>query len=415
MYCEARSISVRRQNSRSPSVVRGSGCYLYDSGGKAYLDMSGGSGAANLGYGRREVIQAIQRQSELLIHTGWNIDNPQRHALVEKLARLIPFERASVMGAVTGAEAIEVALKIARAKTGRSSVLYFSNAFHGKTQGALAVSSNKLFRKHVPADAVDYPSFSLESCYADLDEDSSGWSISFRRHLDALKTRRELPAAIIVEPIQAAEGIHALPFWTLETILQLGIEYGVITIFDEIYTGFGRTGSPFVSRRGMLPDLLVVGKALGNGLPISAIIGDPQLVDLLTYSEHSSTFTFMPLACAVACTVADLYISERPWENADRMGGYLRNRLEQLAQDDPRITLVRGRGLMLACDVSDGEGAPQAVPMSVRLREKLEDLGVIVRTGGQRTSTVKMTPPLTITTAEIDKFVSSFSHALSFV
>ncbi|MGL3104089.1 aspartate aminotransferase family protein [Bradyrhizobium sp. BR 1432] len=415
MYCEARSISVRRQNSRSPSVVRGSGCYLYDSEGKAYLDMSGGSGAANLGYGRQEIIQAIQRQSELLIHTGWNIDNPHRHSLVERLARLVPFERASVMGAVTGAEGIEVALKIARAKTGRSSVLYFSNAFHGKTQGALAVSSNKLFRKHVSADAVDYPSVSLESCYADLDEDLSGWSSSFRTYLDALKARRQLPAAIIVEPIQAAEGIHALPFWTLETILQLGIEYGVITIFDEIYTGFGRTGSPFVSRPGMLPDLLVVGKALGNGLPISAIIGDPQLVDLLTYSEHSSTFTFMPLACAVACTVADLYLSERPWENADRIGGYLRSRLKQLAQEDPRITLVRGRGLMLACDVNDREGAQQSVPISVRLREKLEELGVIVRTGGQRASTVKMTPPLTITKAEIDKFVSSLSHALSSV
>lgn len=415
MYCEARSISVTRHNGKSPSMVRGAGCYLYDANGSAYLDMSGGSGAANLGYGRPELVQAIQRQSELLIHTGWNIDNPHRHSLIEKLARLVPFDRASVMGAVTGAEAIEVALKIARAKTGRNSVLHFGNAFHGKTQGALAVSSNKLFRKHIPADAVEYPCFSLESCYSDIGEDSSDWSTSFRRYLDALKAQGQLPAAIVVEPVQAAEGIHALPFWTLRTILQLGIEYGVITIFDEIYTGFGRTGTPFVSHREMLPDLLVVGKALGNGLPISAIIGAPELVDTLTYSEHSSTFTFMPLACALACTVVDLYLSERPWENASTVGGYLRSCLNQLAQDDPRITSIRGRGLMLACDVNDPEDARRAPPMSVRLRDKLEELGVIVRTGGQRSSTVKMTPPLTIAKADIDTFVTALRHALSSV
>jgi len=415
MFCEARSISVRRYNGKSPSVVRGTGCYLYDSKGNAYLDMSGGSGAANLGYGRQEIVQAIRHQAELLIHTGWNIDNPHRHALIEKLALLVPFERASVMGAVTGAEAIEVALKIARAKTGRNSVLYFSNAFHGKTQGALAVSSNKLFRKHIPADAVEYPCFSLESCYPDIGEDTSDWSSSFRRYIDTLEARDQLPAAILVEPIQAAEGIHPLPSWTLETILRVGMERGVITVFDEIYTGFGRTGDPFVSRQGMVPDLLVVGKALGNGLPISAIIGDPQLVDLLAYSEHSSTFTFMPLACAVACTVLDLYHSERPWENANSVGLHLRACLDRLAQQDSRITLVRGRGLMLACDVDDPEGAQQPQAMGVRLRDKLEELGVIVRTGGQRPSTIKLTPPLVISKKEIDIFVSAFSYALSSV
>jgi 4-aminobutyrate aminotransferase-like enzyme len=413
MFGEARSISVKRNNSMSPSMVRGAGCYLYDSDGKAYLDMSGGSGAANFGYQHKEIVKAIERQSAMLIHTGWNIDNPHRHSMVEKLANLVPFERASVMGAVTGAEAIEVALKIARAKTGRSSVLYFSNAFHGKTQGALAVSSNKLFRKHVPTDAPEYPCFSLEECYTNVAADLSNWSATFRRYLDALRAGQKLPAAIVVEPIQAAEGIHALPTWTLETILQAGREQGILTVFDEIYTGFGRTGDPFVSHAGLLPDLLVVGKALGNGLPISAVIGDPQLVDVLTFGEHSSTFTFMPLACAAACTVLDLYVAERPWENASSMGAYLRERLEQLAFRDSRISLIRGRGLMLAFDVDDPVSVVRSAPMSVRLREKLEQLGVIVRTGGRQPSTVKITPPLVITKTEVNDFIASLSSALS--
>ncbi|AWV02727.1 aspartate aminotransferase family protein [Burkholderia sp. JP2-270] len=410
MYTEALSISVKRSNPDAPSIVRGAGCHLFDEAGRSYLDMSGGSGAANLGYSRPEVIDAIQRQAECLIHTGWNIDNPQRHEMIRKLAHLLPYESASVMGGVTGAEGIEIAAKIARARTGRDKILYFGNAFHGKTQGALSVTANPAFRTHLAATLRDNPRFALDDTYEGGPQDFDRWTKAFRHHLGALKTGGELPAAILVEPIQAAEGIHPVPEPVLEAILAAGREFEVVTIFDEIYTGFGRTGTPFASHIDLKPDMIVIGKALGNGLPVSAVAGAPDLVDGIGYAEHSSTFTFSPLVCAVASRVLDIYLTEKPWEHATEMGAYLTGRLREVAAADARVSRIRGRGLMLAFDVVDEAAAS---PVIGPLRAKLEQAGVIVRTGGLRASTVKITPPLVIGKCEADAFIAILSGALA--
>ncbi|WP_416758029.1 aspartate aminotransferase family protein [Pseudomonas sp. BNK-6] len=404
MFTEAVAISVKRSAPSSPSVVRGKGCFLYDEQGKSFLDMSGGSGAANLGYQRDDLVEALKRQSELLIHTGWNIDNPQRHEVVAKLEGLVPYAQASVFAAVTGAEAIEVALKIARAATGRPGVMYFHNSFHGKTQGALSVTSNRGFRKHLAgSDSLQLTALALDY---DADQDPARaalWREQLAEDLRQAQQANRLPAALIIEPIQAAEGMYPVPLALLEAIVELGKTFGVITIFDEIYTGFGRTGTPFFSNPQLLPDLLVLGKALGNGLPISAVVGRPELVDCLGYAEHSSTFTLMPLACAVASKVLDIYHQEQPWEWAASNGAYLRQALEEQGAQDARLVNVRGRGLMLAFDF-EGQGQGGDV---LALRNRLLEHGVIVRTGGRNPATVKLTPPLSISRQEIQAFMQT--------
>ncbi|WP_025126809.1 aspartate aminotransferase family protein [Pseudomonas sp. PH1b] len=403
MFTEAVAISVRRSAPSSPSVIRGKGCFLYDEQGKSFLDMSGGSGAANLGYQRDDLVEVLKRQSELLIHTGWNIDNPQRHEVVAKLAGLVPYAQASVFAAVTGAEAIEVALKIARAATGRQGVVYFHNSFHGKTQGALSVTSNSGFRKHLAGDNLQLTALALD--YA-ADQDPARatlWREQLAEHLQQAQQANRLPAALIIEPIQAAEGMYPVPLALLEAIVELGKRFGVITIFDEIYTGFGRTGTPFFSNPQLLPDLLVLGKALGNGLPISAVVGRPELVDCLGYAEHSSTFTLMPLACAVASKVLDIYHQEQPWQWAASNGGYLRQALESFGEEDSRVANVRGRGMMLAFDF-EGTGKGGDV---LALRNRLLEHGVIVRTGGRNPATVKLTPPLCMSQQEIQAFIQT--------
>ncbi|UZE23112.1 aspartate aminotransferase family protein [Pseudomonas sp. B21-056] len=403
MFTEAVAISVKRNAPSSPSIVRGKGCFLYDEQGKSFLDMSGGSGAANLGYQREDLVEAIQRQSAQLIHTGWNIDNPLRHEVVAKLAALVPYPRASVFGAVTGAEAIEVALKIARAATGHQGVVYFGNSFHGKTQGALSVTSNEGFRKHLAGDNLQLTTLPLDY-HADQEPAAAvAWREQLAEHLHRAQQANRLPAALIIEPIQAAEGMYPVPLALLEAIVELGKAFGVITIFDEIYTGFGRTGTPFFCNPRLVPDLLVLGKALGNGLPISAVVGRPELVDCLGYAEHSSTFTFMPLACAVASKVLDVYQQEQPWQWAASNGDFLRQALERLAAEDSRVVNVRGRGMMLAFDFQGTDSGADVLA----LRNRLLDHGVIVRTGGSNPATVKLTPPLILSQAEIQAFMQT--------
>jgi 4-aminobutyrate aminotransferase len=406
MYQEALSISVRRHRADAPMFVRGEGCYLIDTSGKAYLDASAGSGAVNLGHQRREIVETLQRQAARLIHTGWNFDHPARHEVIAKLGQLVPYRDASVMGAVTGAEAIEVALKIARARTGRSDVLYFDNSFHGKTQGALAVTSNPRFRAHLPRAVAGYPSCSLEGHGGD----AGGLRRALEARFSALAAVGGLPAAAVIEPIQAAEGIYEVPRAALAALVEVCRERGVVSIFDEIYTGFGRTGAPFVADAELLPDLLVIGKALGNGLPISAVVGEAALVDRLGYAEHSSTFTFTPLSCAVASTVLDLHLAERPWENAAAVGARLTARLAELAASDGRVREIRGRGLMLAFDVVDRTGGAE---LASRLTRRLEDHGVLVRGGGRTGTTIKLTPPLTLTPAQADRLVDAITAALA--
>lgn len=408
MFGEAVGISVRRQRMDSPVITSGEGCYLFDAAGRSYLDMTGGSGAVNLGHNRREVVDAIRHQAGQLIHTGWNFDGPHRHAMIERLVCLLPYRSAAVMGAVTGAEAIEVSHKIARAHTGRDSILYFDGSFHGKTQGALSVTSSPQFRAHLVRSLSGNPVLALPGL---REEAAAPGAIRelLTGQFEALRRGGALPAAAIIEPIQGAEGIYEIPRRVLAQLVRVCREFGVISIFDEIYTGLGRTGDPFVADRELHPDLMVVDKALGNGLPIAAVAGEADIVNVLGYGDHSSTFTFNPLACAVACVVLDIHQAEQPWKDAARVGAALLDRLRAAAARDERIRDVRGRGLMLAFDVVDAAGP---AGLAARLARRLEAHGVLARTGGRTGAAVKLTPPLCLTLGQVDELMAALSAAL---
>ncbi|EHD22176.1 MULTISPECIES: aspartate aminotransferase family protein [Brenneria] len=413
-YQEALSISVSRHQVGAPVIVRGLDCHLFDERGQSFLDMTGGSGAVNLGHQHPDIVATLTSQAEKLIHTGWNIDNPFRHEMIARLAHFLPFPEASIMGAVTGAEAVEVAVKIARRKTRREPILYFSNSFHGKTQGALSVTSNGKFRDLLAIGLRDNPCFSLFSPDGQSNADSQAWGLAFRQFLQDAKNKNQLPAAAIIEPIQAAEGIHVIPSSMLGEMVSACAEFGVLSIFDEIYTGFGRTGRPFVASQQVCPDLIVLGKSLGNGMPISAVAGSPDIIDVLGFSQHSSTFTFMPLACAVANAVLEVQKRDNIAERAARSGERFVERLRVLASRDGRISGIRGAGLMLAFDVAiPGSDSAAMVPLAAEVGDGLLKNGVIVRTGGIDGATVKITPPLTFVESHMDEFFSALDDVLA--
>lgn len=403
---EARSLDPALLAHGSIEVTRAEGCWMFDQHGRRFFDASAGSGAVNLGHGYGPVVRACVSQMETLVHVGWNHANRPRTQLCESLPALLPFPTASILFTVTGAEAIEAAIKLARAATGREWMIAFRNGYHGKTAGALSVTWSKAFRQFgvLAADAVEFAPFPSQLPGAD----DASCIEELRR---VLRSRATPPAAVIIEPVQGAEGIYPASDAFLSSVIAAAHDVGALVVYDEIYTGFGRCGTPFVaSRPGLLPDLIAIGKALANGLPISAVVGPPQLLDALPSGGHSSTFAGHPLSCAAAVAVVDAMQTLHPWEISNTAGARLRAELQALANSLPCIGPPRGDGLMIAFDYLNGAGQPDAV-LARRFLDSLLARRVIARGGGSTGATVKLTPPLLLGEADLVFLVDAIGGA----
>ena len=408
---EARTLDPSTLAHGAVEIARADGCWMFDGQGRRYFDASAGSGAVNLGHGYRPVVDACMRQMATLVHVGWNFASLPRTQLCEALADFLPFPDPSVLFTVTGAEAIEAAIKLARAATGRDWLVAFENGFHGKTAGALTVTWSQAFRRYglVPSDVTEFAPFLAQSPEV-TPGDVSGCLTTLGR---VLRSRSTPPAAIVVEPVQGAEGIQAASDAFLAGVIAAAHEVGTLVIFDEIYTGFGRCGSPFVaSRPGLLPDLLAIGKALANGMPMSAVVGPPALVDALPSGGHSSTFAGHPVSCAAASAVIQAMQTLRPWERSGTLGTRLQAVLRDLRADLPVIGPPRGVGLMVAFDCVDRRGTPDAA-LARRFLQTLAAHGVLARGGGATGATIKLTPPLTISDAELEFLVDAIRASAS--
>jgi 4-aminobutyrate aminotransferase-like enzyme len=214
---------------------------------------------------------------------------------------------------------------------------------------------------------------------------------------------------MIMEPIQVSEGIHPAGPAFLQQAVDIARSFGIIVIFDEIYTGFGRVGAKFYcDRTGIIPDLLMIGKGLGNGVPISAVLGSSAIMNAMPPGHHSSTFAANPLSCAAGTAVLDVMNETSIWNNAEKVGSQLMHSLERLRQSSGIISKPRGEGLLIGFDMLDNEG--NASPAKARLFADLAmDRGILLRWGGYSGSTIKVTPPLTMNQAELDFLSSSFT------
>lgn len=397
---EAASTDALRVRPRLPVFTSGEGCWLYDTSGVRFFDLTGGSGAVNLGHQHPRVVSAAAAQLRRLIHTGWNIPTDTRAELVGKLGEFSPYAECGVLFTVSGTEAVEAALKVARAHTGRRLVVTFERGYHGKSAGSLAVTWRERFKKFsvLPEGGVVTAPYPLlhsgdarvgpEACLRRL-----------RSILEEATAAGEPPAALILEPLQASEGMLPAGRYFLERVLALRQEFGCLVVFDEIYTGFGRCGTPFYCNKlDALPDLLVIGKALGNGIPGSAVIGPPGVLDSLPHGIHTSTFAANPLACAVGCAVIDEMTETLLWEQAARKGARLTAFLERLSAEFPFVSAPRGEGLMLGFDCLGSEGEPSKAAEAFAEAALAERL--VLRHGGFGGCTIKLTPPLTMTDEE---------------
>lgn len=358
------------------SIVRGKGAVVYDANGKEYIDCMGGYGVSLVGHCHPKVVEAIQKQSQLLITCHGSFYNDKRAELLEKLVKITPKELDKVFLCNSGAESVECALKAAVKYTGRSRIVSTVRGFHGKTLGALSATWNPKYRN--PFKSLISENFMF---------------MPFGRLEKAEETITEETAAVIVEPVQGEGGVHVAPPEYLQGLRELCDDRGVVLIFDEVQTGFGRTGRMWASEHwNVTPDIMCVAKALGGGLPIGATIARAEIMDSLKTGEHSSTFGGNPLACAAACAVIDVILEEKLPEKAQALGKRFKDILEKMVDGFRVLREVRGLGLML--------GLESRLFIYNALMKALED-GLILLYSGR--NVIRFLPPLVIEINQLER------------
>jgi len=373
------------------------GANVRDVDGNVYVDLTSGFGVAAVGHAHPRVVAAVREQAGKLLHGLGDVHaHPLRVALAERLKSLAPVDDAQVFFAISGAEAVEIALKTALAATGRPGVLAFEPSYHGVTLGALAVTSRPAFRAPFAAHLHGHVHRLPFGC-------DPG------RIAESLASGP--PGAALVEPIVGREGVLVPPPGWLAALAGLCRQAGVPLIADEIFTGFGRTGTLFaVEAEGVRPDLLCCGKALGGGLPIAAVIGRRELFRCWkTPGEalHTSTFLGNPVSCAAALAVLDVLADEGLPDRAAALAPRIAERLGGL-RHHPEVRDVRGRGLLWGVEIAF---ADLAKAWTAAARER----GVLLLAGGPEGRVAQLVPPLTVSEAQLAAALDILDRSLAAV
>ncbi len=390
------------------------GCNVVDIDDNIFLDLSSGSGTTFTGHRNPEIVNAIKRQADLSLQT--ESATLPRIELGRLLTRIIGSPLSKVAFESHNSVAVEMALMVASAYKQSSEFISFYGGFHGKTMGTLRVTSNRKYRAPFQpilgtAHHFPYP-YPYRFLYADNGLDCGQF------HLDLLEnylrdpaTGAISPAAIIVEPIQGHEGTIVPPDNFLTGLRKLCDEYDVLLIFDEIMTGFGRTGKMFCFEHfGIKPDLITLGKGLSSSLPLSATIGRKEVMESLT---HDSTFMANPVCCAAGLASINYTIRNHLPDRAEKMGQYTMDLLRDLCGKQPFFGDLRGKGLMIGLELVGNKDTKKPLGKEMAsIRKELFRRGILMNIGGQFGNVLKIEPPLIIEQDQIDFAGQSISDAI---
>jgi acetylornithine/N-succinyldiaminopimelate aminotransferase len=374
---------------RAPiTFVRGEGVRLYDSDGRAYLDLLSGIGVTSLGHAHPRLTRAIADQAATLLHTSNLFYHPLQGELAERLANLSGLPRSFFCN--SGTEAVEACLKFARRYwytkgEPRMEIIALEESFHGRTFGSLSVTSDEHYR----------------APFAPLLPGVKFVPVNEPAALTAAVSRQT--AAIIAEPVQGEGGIRPLTPAFAQAISDACRQTGALFIADEVQSGLGRTGYPFYfAALGMKPHLVAIGKALGGGVPVGAALVSQEVADTISFGDHGSTYGGNLLACRAALCFLDELVGGGILAHVGRVGGHFERRLKEIAAAHPMVKEVRGRGLMWGLEL-DRDAAP-VVPAAL-------GRGVIVNRTAERV--IRLLPPLIMTESEIDESLERLDEALS--
>ncbi len=389
-------------------VVDSEGCCLYTEDGRKVLDLASGVAVNNLGAKNPRVVEAIKKQLDTMIHVGHNVVyNMSYVELAEKLVELTGGDT-KVYFSNSGAEANEGAIKLAKYVTGRPGVISFKNSFHGRTIGCVSVTgSSSAYRKYYEPLLPSVYWADYANCYrCPFGREKGKCAMECLSQFDTIFGKLidpECVAAIIVEPVQGEGGYIVPEKAFLEGLRKICDKHGIMLIFDEVQTGIGRTGELYAYQTfGVKPDILTSAKALGGGIPLSAVIAKKEIMDKWPAGAHGGTFGGNPLACAAALETLRIIDEDGLLDNCKKMGSYFKTRLMELKDKYPNVIGdVRGVGLMIAMEIVDEDGKPDA-KMTAEVKEKALDRDVLLLTCGSDHNVVRFIAPLIITEKEID-------------
>jgi len=362
---------------RNRVLTRGKGALVWDINGNEYIDCTGSYGVCIVGHCHPRVVEAVQRQVETLIACHASFYNDARSELLEKIIGIAPKGLDKVFLSNSGAESVECAIKLARKYSGKPEIIAMVGAFHGKTMGALSATWKKKYRvpfmplvpgfKHVPPNNLE-------------------------KVRDAIT---EKTAAVLVEPVRGEGGVMVPSDDFLPGLREICDEKDVLLIFDEVQTGFGRTGKVFACEHwNVVPDVLCLAKSVAGGIPMGATFARHDVMAAFQRGEHSSTFSGNPLVCAAASAAIDVLVEERLPERAATLGRYFKDKLEGLQEKHRIVREVRGLGLMLGMELRFDV---------YNILLGCMDRGVLVLDAGR--NVLRFLPPLVIEKKQIDRVI----------
>ncbi len=398
-------------------VVRGEGTHVYTSDGRSWMDFSSGLAVLALGHNHPRVVTAAKMQMENLIHTGGVYFNETTVAAAEKLVSITPLGLDMLFFSNSGAEAVEGALKVARYVTGRQGILSFTHAFHGRTLGALSVTtSSAAYRKryHPLLPSVyqapypycfrcpfrQHPDTCGLCCLQDLEE-------TLKHRISA-----EEVAAIIIEPFLGEGGYFPAPVAFLTALREICNRHGILLIFDEVQSGIGRTGRWFASElSGVVPDILTVAKGIASGFPLSAVVARKEIMELWPSGAHGTTFGGNPVSCAACSATIDVIREESLLAMTSSRGAMVLARLQGFAEKHPVIGDVRGHGFMIGIEFVRHDGTPDHASCEAVLGHCLENGLILINCGIER-NVIRLIPPLVATEKELDSALVIFEEGV---
>ena len=388
-------------------VARAEGARIEDVDGKAYIDFAGGLGCANLGHSHPAVVAAIREQLDRYLHQCFMVGTYTPYIEVcRRLDELWPGDSQTKSILVnSGAEAIENAVKIARAATGRAGVVVFDRAFHGRTLLTMAMTAKLVYKQGFGPLATDvyraaapYPfrGISTEDALASLD-------LLFRQDVDPGSI-----ACIVLEAVQGEGGFIPMPPEFVHALKELCTQHGILYVDDEVQSGCGRTGAMWaIERFDVEPDIVVSGKTLGGGLPLAGVTGRAEIMDAVHVGGLGGTFGGNPVCCAAALAVLDELSAPGFRARAEQIAGILKTRLDEIAARQQIVGEVRGLGAMLALELAESnDRAAKAVTAAARER------GLILLSCGLYGNVIRLLPPLSATDEELDHGLTILDQAL---
>lgn len=415
-HAKSAQLSPLLQQATGVTAVRGEGAYIFDGDGRRYLDFTSGIGVTATGHCHPRVVEATQKQCAEIVHAQYTtFKHPRLMELVERLGEKLPGDLDRLFFASAGTESVEAAIRLAKQATGRTNIIVFQGSFHGRTTGSLSLTTSGAgMRQGLQPlmSGVAVAPFPDTYHYGwDADTTTAFCLRELDRILATYSSAKET-AAFFIEPVQGDGGYLPCTPGFLEGLRERADRHGILLVCDEVQAGFGRSGKFWSHEHyGITPDVLITAKGLASGFPLSAMAASEALMKKGWMGSQGGTYGGNAVSCAAATATLEVIDSEGLVERAERVGGYLRGKLDALAEKHACIGDVRGMGLMHGTLLVDADGKPDGGRVAAIMAEA-EKRGVLFIKCGVAGEVLRWLPALIVDEAQCDVALKAFEEAV---